>query len=117
MMSLREGWAINHKSRTSALSRARPSIAEQKSERKVVTKLRKDRVMAAAPNECWCNGRSAGEPGVLTIVDICAKLCPAMGVAPASKGHDLVATPEIAAREHGRPKRLKGGLESSERST
>ena len=36
---------------------------------------------------------------VLTIVDICTKLCPAIGVAHAYKGHDVVATLEAAARE------------------
>jgi putative transposase len=44
---------------------------------------------------------------VLTIVDICTKLCPAMGEVHAYKGHDVVATLEAAAREHGRPKHIR----------
>ena len=69
--------------------------------------------MATAPNECWAmdfmvdqlfDGRKLR---VLTIVDICTKLCPAIGVAHAYKGHDVVATLEAAAREHGQPKRIR----------
>ena len=69
--------------------------------------------MATAPNECWAmdfmvdqlfDGRNLR---ILTIVDICTRLCPAIGVAHAYKGHDVVATLEAAAREHGRPKRIR----------
>jgi putative transposase len=44
---------------------------------------------------------------VLTIVDIFSKLCPAIGVSHAYKGHDVVDTLEAAARAHGRPKRIR----------
>ena len=81
--------------------------------RKVAAKLREDRVMATAPNDCWAmdfmvdqlfDGRKLR---VLTIVDIYTKLCPAIGVAHAYKGHDVAGTLEAAAREHGRPKRIR----------
>ena len=70
-------------------------------------------MVASAPNECWAmdfmvdqlfDGRKLR---VLTIVDIYSKLCPAIGVAHTYKGHDVVETLEVAAREHGRPKRIR----------
>jgi putative transposase len=105
----REGWAINHK-RTRRLYREEGlQLRNKNPKRKVAAKLREDRVMATTPNECWAmdfmvdqlfDGRKLR---VLTIVDICTKLCPAIGVAHAYKGHDVVAALEAAAREHGRP--------------
>ena len=109
VLLLREGWAINHK-RTRRLYREQGlQLRNKNPKRKVAAKLREDRVMATAPNECWAmdfmvdqlfDGRKLR---VLTVVDICTKLCPAIGVAHAYKGHDVVATLEAAAREHGRP--------------
>jgi hypothetical protein len=55
-----------------------------------------------APNECWAvdfmvdqlfNGRRLR---VLTVVDICTRLCPAIHVAHACKGHDTVAAARSA---------------------
>jgi putative transposase len=109
----REGWNINHK-RTRRLYRAQGlQLRNKNPKRKVAAKLREDRVMATTPNECWAmdfmvdqlfDGRKLR---VLTIVDICTKLCPAIGVGHAYKGHDVVTTLEAAAREHGRPKRIR----------
>jgi len=109
----REGWAINHK-RTRRLYREEGlQLRNKNPKRKVAAKLRDDRVMATAPNECWAMDFMADQLfdgrklRVLTIVDICTKLCPAIGVAHVYKGHDVVATLEAAAREHGRPKRIR----------
>ncbi len=49
----REGWAINHK-RTRRLYREEGlQLRNKNPKRKVAAKLREDRVMATAPNECW----------------------------------------------------------------
>lgn len=48
----REGWSINHK-RTRRLYRAQGLQLNKNPKRKMAVKLREDRVMATAPNECW----------------------------------------------------------------
>ena len=113
VMLLREGWMINHKRPRRLYRELGLQLRNKNPKRKVAAKLREDRVVASAANECWAmdfmvdqlfDGRKLR---VLTIVDIYSKLCPAIGVAHAYKGHDVVETLEVAAREYGRPKRIR----------
>lgn len=113
VLLLREGWAINHK-RTQRIYRElglRPRNKTPK--RKVKAKLRKDRVQATAPNECWSmdflsdqlfDGRKIR---VMAIVDNFTQLSPAMDVRHSYKGSDVVDALERIAAAYGRPRRVR----------
>ena len=81
--------------------------------RGVKAKLRGDRAKAAMPNETWAmdfvhdqlfDGRKIG---ILTILDICTRLSPALGARFGFKGADVVATLDRAAAEYGLPRTIR----------
>jgi putative transposase len=109
----REGWMVNHK-RTRRLYREESLQLRNKSpKRKVSAKLREDRVVATAPNECWSmdflsdqlfDGRKIR---VLAIVDNFTRLSPAIDVRLSYRGADVVQTLQRVASIYGRPKRIR----------
>jgi putative transposase len=109
----REGWIINHK-KTRRLYREEGLQLRNKSpKRKVSAKLRDDRVIATAANECWSmdflsdqlfDGRKIR---VLTIVDNFTRLSPAIDVRLSYRGADVVDTLRRVAPVYGKPKRIR----------
>lgn len=104
---------VNHK-RTRRLYREESLQLRNKSpKRKVSAKLREDRVVATAPNECWSmdflsdqlfDGRKIR---VLAIVDNFTRLSPAIDVRLSYRGADVVQTLQRVASIYGRPKRIR----------
>src|SRR4029434_3932638 len=76
VMLLREGWAINHKRSRRLYRELGLQLRNKNPRRRLAAKLREDRAMASAPNDCWAmdfmvdqlfDGRKLR---VLTIVDV-----------------------------------------------
>jgi putative transposase len=109
----REGWMVNHKRVRRLYTEEGLQLRNKTPKRKVSAKLREDRAVATAPNECWSmdflsdqlfDGRKIR---VLTIVDNFTRLSPAIDVRPSYRGIDVVDTLERIAPIHGRPKRIR----------
>lgn len=109
----REGWQINHKRTRRIYRELGLQLRNKTPKRKVKAKLREDRVVATAPNECWSmdflsdqlfDGRKIR---VLSIVDNFTRLSPALDVRFSYRGSDVVETLEQIAGQHGRPKRIR----------
>ena len=109
----REGWRINHKRTYRLYCEEGLQMRNKTPKRRVSAKLRDDRRPATAANECWAMDFMADQLfsgrriRVLTIVDIFSKVSPAIGVGATYKGHDVVATLELAVQNHGCPKRIR----------
>ena len=109
----REGWRVNHKRVRRLYIEEGLQLRNKSPKRKVSAKLREDRTVATAPNECWSmdflsdqlfDGRKIR---ILTIVDTFTRLSPAIDVRPSYRGGDVVDTLERIAPLYGRPKRIR----------
>ena len=109
----REGWMVNHKRVRRLYTEEGLQLRNKSPKRKVSAKLREDRAVATAPNECWSmdflsdqlfDGRKIR---ILTIVDTFTRLSPAIDVRPSYRGSDVVDTLERVAPLYGRPKRIR----------
>ena len=109
----REGWQVNVKRIYRLDTEEGLQLRHQTPKRRVAAKLREDRCPPAAPNEVWamdvlsdqlCNGRKIR---ILTIVDACSRLSPAIDVRPHDRGTDGVETLERVTRVDGTPKTIR----------
>jgi putative transposase len=109
----REGWRVNHKRVRRLYIEEGLQLRNKSPKRKVSAKLREDRAVATAPNECWSmdflsdqlfDGRKIR---ILTIIDTFTRLSPAIDVRPSYRGSDVVETLERIAPIYGRPKRIR----------
>jgi putative transposase len=109
----REGWRVNHKRVRRLYQEEGLQLRNKSPKRKVSAKLREDRTVATAPNECWSmdflsdqlfDGRKVR---VLAIVDNYTRLSPAIEVRMSYRGVDVVNTLRRVELQYGRPKRIR----------
>jgi putative transposase len=109
----REGWSVNAK-RVYRLYRAEGlQMRHKPPRRRVMAKLRDDRVAAAAPNDCWSmdwmydqlfDGRRLY---VLTVVDNHSRLCPVIKVCRQATAMAVVEALKAATAVYGMPRRIR----------
>ncbi len=109
----REGWPINVK-RVCRLYREMGLQLRNKSpKRRVKAKLRNDRTMPIGPNDIWAMDFvhdqlfDGTKIRILTVVDTCTRLSPAIDVRLTYRGGDVVDTLERVALELGYPKTIR----------
>jgi putative transposase len=109
----RERRQINHKRTRRICRELGLQLRNKTQKRKVNAKLRKDRVQATAPNECWSkhflsyllyDGRKIW---VLATVGNFTRLSPALDARHSYKGSDVVDTLERIEGDDGRSQRIK----------
>ena len=113
VLLLREGWAINHKRSRRLYRELGLQLRNKNPKRKVAAKLREDRMMASAPNECWTmdfmvdqlfNGRKLR---LLTIVRHMQQTVSGDRRCSRLQGTRCRRNLGSSAREHGRPRRIR----------
>jgi putative transposase len=109
----REGWAVNAK-RVWRLYRLEGLQLRSKTpKRKASAKLRQDRAVASAPNEIWAMDFLSDQLfdgtriRVLTIVDACSRISPAIDVRQSYRGADVVETLERVVARYGLPRQIR----------
>jgi putative transposase len=109
----REGWVVNHKRVRRLYNEEGLQLRNKSPKRKVAAKLREDRSVATAANQCWSmdflsdqlfDGRKIR---VLTIVDNFTRISPVIDVRMSYRGGDVVETLERVAGSYGRPKQIR----------
>ncbi len=109
----REGWEVNAKRVWRLYREMGLQLRNKSPKRRVKAKLRGDRAEAATPNEAWAmdfvhdqlfDGRKIR---VLTILDICTRLSPALDARFSYRGADVVVTLDRAAAQYGLPKTIR----------
>lgn len=109
----REGWTVNHKRVYRLYSEQNLQMRNKIPKRRVQIKLRKDKPVIAAKNDCWSMDFvsdslfSGKKIRVLTIVDNFTRESPAIELDHCLKGSDVVRTLEQAVKRHGKPKVIK----------
>ena len=93
----REGWSIG-RTRVYRLYRLEGlQMRHKPPRRRVMAKLRDDRAMAVAPNDCWSMDRMYDQLfdgrrlWVLTLVDNFSRVCPALWVGHQARTSDVVS--------------------------
>ena len=81
--------------------------------RRIRAQLRGDRSVAVRPNQCWSMDFMADQLfdgrriRLLTIVDNFSRISPLLGAGFSYKGHDVVASLQLACSCYGKPERIR----------
>ena len=109
----REGWAVNAKRVWRLYRQDGLQLRSKTPKRKVSGKLRQDRSVAGAPNEIWAMDFLSDQLfdgtriRVLTIVDACSQIAPAIDVRRSCRGADVVETLERVVARYGLPRQIR----------
>jgi putative transposase len=111
----REGWTVNAKRVWRLYRQEGLQLRSKTPKRKVSAKLRQDRAVAGAPNEIWAMDFLSDQLfdgtriRVLTIVDACSRISPAIDVRRSYRGADVVETLERVVAHYGLPRQIRLG--------
>jgi len=110
---LREGWQINHKRVYRIYCEENLQMRRKKPRRRVMSKVREDRMDATTMNECWSMDFvhdqlfDGSKIRCLTIIDNYSRFCPGIGVGKNYKGHDVVEMLDKIVKVYGCPKVIR----------
>ena len=108
----REGWPVNRKRIYRLYGEMGLQMRHKPPRRRVQAKLRVDR-QACGPNDCWSMDLMTDQTfegqklRVLTIVDNCSRVSPALEVRRRDTGYDVVRTLERATGQYGLPRTIR----------